>query len=240
MWENCREKLERLKNLDRQCQAFGAEEHRYIVNSRLPDELISDFEEHRYFKIPLELRRFYMEVGNGIAGPGYGLSDIFQLGGFRPHMPYEDVENLKQRDGVDFDISRLTGVIPIVPEGCGHQVCLIASGEKAGKIIYVSEDGYAQETSKNFAEYYTDWLDGELEKFELVEKMMRAGASYSEISDELQEKSDSLDAGDMIASIADAAKPAELFGTRYHKIYHGAVQFPWYEKILREWQEHNL
>ena len=46
----------------------------------------------------------------------------------------------------------------------------------------------------------------------------------------------------MIASIADVPKPVELFGDPQHgsRIVHGAIQTPWYEDVLREWQERNL
>ena len=46
----------------------------------------------------------------------------------------------------------------------------------------------------------------------------------------------------MIASIANVPKPVELFGDPQHgsRIVHGAIQTPWYEDVLREWQERNL
>ncbi|MDQ3800087.1 MAG: SMI1/KNR4 family protein [Acidobacteriota bacterium] len=241
MWENCLEKLERLKNLDKQFQVFGAEEHQYILNSPLPDEVIDEIAEEIEIPLPLELKRFYAEVGNGIAGPDYGLIDIYGLRGIRANAPYVDVEALKRKLGRKYlDEGNLSGLVSVVAQGCGHEICLITSGEKVGKVVYVSGDGYVSETDQNLVEYYEKWLDNQLDKFEAVEALMRAGRSYQEIDEEISEKFASYDAGDIISSIADAEKPVELFGTPHHKIYSGAKQFPWYEEVLREWQRRNL
>ncbi|HLM00005.1 MAG TPA: SMI1/KNR4 family protein, partial [Pyrinomonadaceae bacterium] len=207
MWEICLEKLEKLKNLDRQFQVFGAEEHQYILNSPLPDEVIEEIEEEIEIPLPLELKRFYAEAGNGIAGPDYGLTDIYGLRGIRANAPYVDVEALKRKLSRKYlDEGNLSGLVSVVAQGCGHEICLITSGEKAGKVVYVSGDGYVDETDRNLVEYYEKWLDDHLDKFETVEALMRAGRSYQEIDEAVSEKFASYDAGDIISSIADAEK----------------------------------
>ncbi|HLL99792.1 MAG TPA: hypothetical protein VK400_01950, partial [Pyrinomonadaceae bacterium] len=138
------------------------------------------------------------------------------------------------------DENYLSGLVSVAAQGCGHEVCLVTSGEKAGQAVYISGDGYATETGRNLLEYYGEWLENQLDKFETVRRLMLAAASYEEIDEQVRENFDSYDAGDVISSIADAEKPVELFGTRHHKIYHGAVQLPWYEKVLRQWRESNL
>jgi hypothetical protein len=241
MWEKCLEKLERLQSIDRQYQAFGAEEHLYMLYPCIPDEVIAEIEEEINIVLPLELRRFYVEVGNGVAGPDYGLSSIYGLRGIRADEPYVDVEILKQKSDRNYLLEEdLTGLVSVVAQGCGHEVCLITSGEKVGKVVYVSGDGYVTETDRNLIDVYQEWLDTELDKFETVETMMRAGASYDEIDEQINKKFSTYNAGDIISSIADVEKPSELFGTMHHKIYSGAEQFPWYEKVLREWQQRNL
>lgn len=240
MWENCLEKLERLKNLDRQFQTFGAEEHRYILNETLDEETIEIIEEDIDIPLPLELRRFYSEMGDGVAGPDYGLSRIYGLRGMRAREPYVDAETLHGKLGRYFlKENDLSGLVSIVAQGCGHELCLITTGEEAGKVVSFSGEGHITKTRYTLLEYYEIWLNDHLDKFETVRRLMCAGASYAEIDEEVKKNFDSYDAGDLISSIADAEKPVELFGTRYHKIYHGAKQFPWYEKVLREWQERN-
>ena len=66
---------------------------------------------------------------------------------------------------------------------------------------------------------------------------MDSGASLAEINQAVRGKFESYDAEDIIVSIADVEKPAALFGNGGNRIYHGATQTPWYEKVLREWRE---
>lgn len=240
MWEACLEKLARLRNLDRRYQAFGAENHGYVLKPCVSDERVESFESDNNFKLPDELRSFYTQVGNGVAGPEYGLTAMERLDGFHPHLPYKDIATLKQKYGGNVSRFNLAGLVGIVEHGCGHLTCLVTAGEKVGKIVYVYDGGGAYETEQNFAEYYEAWLDKTIEQFEFIEKMMRDGAPYEEIKEKLLEKYDSYDAGDIISSIADTEKPVELFGTRFVKKYHGALQEPWYAQVLEDWRARNL
>ena len=167
--------------------------------------------------------------------------------GYRPSEIYTDAATLRAMSGDDssksedgyFEVNKdyLTGLITIIDEGCGHETCLITTGPRAGEVVKVSLEGYVHETGKNLIETYEGWLDPELEKFETVRKMMIDGASLDEISRAFVEQFGSHDAGDIVVSVADVEKPVELFGTEYHRIYHGASQKPWYESVLREWRK---
>jgi hypothetical protein len=115
----------------------------------------------------------------------------------------------------------------------------VTTGARAGEVVHVSLEGYVQETGENLVQTYNEWLDRELGKFDLVVGLMRSGATLEEINAAVNEKYESYDAEDVIVSIADVEKPAELFGTGGSRIYHGATQTPWYESVLREWREAN-
>ena len=71
------DKIERLRNLDLRRKIFGARSHNYRLNSCLNEETIKLVEDRHRIHLPEEYRRFLMEVGNGGAGPYYGL---FKLG----------------------------------------------------------------------------------------------------------------------------------------------------------------
>jgi hypothetical protein len=246
MWNKVVEKLNTLKSLDRQCQAFGAEEHRYVLYPCASADELTTVEQRLSAKLPFELRAFYTEVGNGVAGPYYGLLQAGQLSGYRPGEDYPGVDfyiRVATEDGGGpdergyFEVSHeeLAGLLTVMHEGCGHEVCLVTSGPETGKVVYVSADGYIVEKRRNLIDAYHLWLDGEIERFEAVREMMAAGKSYEEINARFRDHG----AGDLISSIADVPKPPELFGAGSHKIYHGATQSPWYKSVLEQWQRRN-
>jgi hypothetical protein len=70
-------KIERLNNLDAEREIFGAKFHNYQLNPHLDEETIKSVENRYQIRLPEDYRRFLLEVGNGGAGPFYGL---FKLG----------------------------------------------------------------------------------------------------------------------------------------------------------------
>jgi hypothetical protein len=58
-------------------RVFGANKHNFIAHARLSEKEVSDFERVHGVTLPPEYRDFLLQVGNGGAGPTYGL---FKLG----------------------------------------------------------------------------------------------------------------------------------------------------------------
>ncbi len=56
---------------------FGDETHSYQMNPALSENAVSDFENEHNIRLPEDYRQFLIRVGNGGAGPYYG---VFQLG----------------------------------------------------------------------------------------------------------------------------------------------------------------
>jgi hypothetical protein len=250
MWHDVVDKLKRLKAVDRQCQAFGADTHRYFLRPCLSVNALETFERRFGTALPPALSSFYTEVGDGVAGPYYGLKPAAELSGYRPSENYPGIEFFKQAATAEgmppddhgyFEMSHqaLAGLLSIIDEGCGHQVCLIASGPKTGNIVYVSADGHVVETETTLVQIYAEWLDREIDRFEAVRSLMSAGKSFEQIQKEMIARFREYNAGDRIVSIANVPKPAKLFGEGNHPIYHGATQHPWYETVLKEWQRRN-
>lgn len=247
MWDEVATKLARLKALDQQRQVFGAQHHDYDLFPPLSEEDLAGPEQWLGVPFPKELRAFYREVGDGIAGPYYGLHPTVRIDAYRPSELYTDAATFRSRapgasesDGyITVDRQELTGLLAIIDEGCGHEVCLVTSGPRTGEVVMVSIEGHVHETNQTFLQFYTEWLDEELGKFEMVRDLMNGESSLEEIDKQVHEKFGTYDAEDIIISIANAAKPVELFGTAHHRIYHGATQTPWYESVLREWRSQN-
>jgi hypothetical protein len=71
------EKLAILRDAPKNGQIFGAETHCFVVNPTVKEVHIREFETEHRVTLPDEYRTFLMRVGNGGAGPYYGL---FPLG----------------------------------------------------------------------------------------------------------------------------------------------------------------
>lgn len=247
MWDSVVDKLQRLKATDNQCQAFGANSHRYLLRPCLSAKAIDAVERRLGIVLPSSLRSFYTEVGDGVAGPHYGLKSAAELRGYRPAEIYPGIEVFRQvattkgmppdeRGYFEMSHEELAGLLTVIDEGCGHEVCLIATGPRTGTIVYVSADGCVVESEKTLVQIYLDWLNDEIERFEFVRSLMKAGNSFKQIQNEMIARFQDYNAGDRIVSIADVPKPAELFGEENHRIYYGATQYPWYEQVLKDWQ----
>jgi hypothetical protein len=71
--ERIKAKLKELKHLDRGFSLFGSSKHKYKLNPALSLRQIQQFERTHQVKLPIEYVQFLTEVGNGGAGPFYGL-----------------------------------------------------------------------------------------------------------------------------------------------------------------------
>lgn len=109
-----REKLKLLKKLDPGFLIFGSSRHKYVLNNPLPLDKVKKFENENSIRLPTEYVQFITEIGNGGAGPFYGLEPLenslyqdldyknsdFLLSPSEPFM-YTSPWNMKFESGVD-------------------------------------------------------------------------------------------------------------------------------------------
>lgn len=76
------DKLVKLKELDSNFSTFGSENHQYKLNSKLTQIDIEKYQKKNSITLPEEYAQFLMHIGNGGAGPCYGL------------FPLEENENM--------------------------------------------------------------------------------------------------------------------------------------------------
>ena len=76
-WDESRVHRTLLKLREKPVRVFGAGAHGFQLNPTLPETAVSDFERRYGVKLPADYRKFITSIGNGGAGPCYG---IFPLG----------------------------------------------------------------------------------------------------------------------------------------------------------------
>ena len=69
-------KVQKLRSLDKRCTIFGANSHQYRFRKVLQEEEVQKFEECYQIRLPEDYRNFLLEVGNGGAGPYYGINRL--------------------------------------------------------------------------------------------------------------------------------------------------------------------
>lgn len=77
--ESIREDLERCRTAKRPPKIFGAEAHGFTLNPVVRKSVVANFEAKHGVELPEDYRRFITEVGNGGAGPYYGLFKFHEM-----------------------------------------------------------------------------------------------------------------------------------------------------------------
>ncbi|MGA9381111.1 MAG: SMI1/KNR4 family protein [Phormidium sp.] len=168
-------KIEQLKNTltelatkDKKFTIFGSETHRYQLNPCFSEVEIKAVEAKNKITLPDDYRRFLLEVGNGGAGPGYGLLELevkeegkkgnFLSQPFLLNKAWNYSEFLNpDEEFVDIDEDKLMqGTIYLANYGCGISACLVITGYQRGK-IWIDDrgnDGGIYPCSLQFAYLY--------------------------------------------------------------------------------------
>jgi hypothetical protein len=165
-----RQKIEQLKALDKDLKLFGADHHRYEFNPPLEQEALSSFEERNGISLPRDYRDFVLKLGNGGAGPYYGIYPLLldysidhrMKGNNRidlsvpfphskdwdPDWPHEidwDRGERPSHELVDDYIgtAHISGALCICHYGCGDFFLLVVNGSEKGNIWVDGRTNYA-------------------------------------------------------------------------------------------------
>lgn len=74
--DRIRQKLELLREADKDLTLFGADTHKYELHPPLVTEKLRQFEQEHGVSLPEQYFQFLTELGNGGAGPFYGLHPL--------------------------------------------------------------------------------------------------------------------------------------------------------------------
>lgn len=91
--DEIKEKLKELKTLDSKYEIFGASHHKYAFNEPMTLDQLDEFETKYQVKLPTDYKRFLNKIGNGGAGPYYGIHPLSRnLGKFNPENKFENLK----------------------------------------------------------------------------------------------------------------------------------------------------
>jgi predicted nucleic-acid-binding Zn-ribbon protein len=175
-----RAKIAKARDMDRHCLLFGAQRHRYQLGECATEDEVRRFEKQQGVELPSEYREFICTVGNGGAGPGYGIVPLEKCwirGALHLPFPYTAAcDPLAHLDDSHDDSEwnrAYNGCMAIGTDGCGIWNLLVVTGPRRGDLWkdLASQDQGFSPTTLSFVRWYEAWLDG-IVSDELLEKQL--------------------------------------------------------------------
>ena len=182
--DRIKNKLEKAMRKDTAFSVFGASSHKYRIYEKLTAKELADWQAKNQVTLPEPYTQFLTRVGNGGAGPYYGIYSIEKAASYtgsalttkcvlHPGMTKEEWNHLTDPLINDEDISDLEydavrdrvlgGMLCIGTQGCEYDMYLVLEGDFKGKIVYTS-DFYQDHPfffvyEDTFLDWYERWLD---------------------------------------------------------------------------------
>lgn len=215
--ENATAVIDGLRRLDARRVVFGSEHHGYRLHPPLSAQQVEAFEAAHGVSLPAPYRRFVTELGNGGAGPYYGVLPLEpELPELLQPFPFTQASALPDEDEDAWE-GRIPGAITIAEYGCGIFFLLVVRGELAGQVWVdaryetgISPAARDPATPMTFDAWWLSGMRGHLARFERVLALMEAETDHEEIHRLLEPRVLQLDVDTTMLSIMDqdpAARP---------------------------------
>jgi hypothetical protein len=178
------ELLQRLRVTDSSFRVFGSTQHRYALGPILSESELAAFESANRIRLPNDYRRFLALVGNGGAGPFYGLAPLNAYG----HDLSRPFPFTTATTALDEELGRLAdcydefpGILEVCDQGSGIFSYLVVNGPTYGTIWDGREDFYP--TELRFGIWYRRWLERALRTLdnERLIPRLRVGMTRAEV-----------------------------------------------------------
>jgi hypothetical protein len=147
------EKLRIKKSLDPDCIGFGVERHRYELQPPIEESKLESLEARYGISLPGSYRRFLLTIGNGGAGPGYGLYSLEGAlcgtpdkaygypgseAGEEIRKPFIRPDQILKEDEHDDQ-----GMLTLCQHGCAHDDFLVLNSAERGFVwTYIEWAGH--------------------------------------------------------------------------------------------------
>jgi hypothetical protein len=181
-------------------QVLGSDRHQYKVNKPITKKEIDKFQQANKIQLPEEFYLFLTEIGNGGAGPYYGIyklpmdRSLFHLSQpckLKTDMTDEEWGTLIYEDDEDADVEEtiFTGMLSIGTQGCSYETMLVLNGPYRGRVVYVNfELGKPFFTyESHFLNWYERWLDEVIKGYEISWFGMNMDGDERELIDQFQQ-----------------------------------------------------
>jgi SMI1 / KNR4 family (SUKH-1) len=174
-----RARLAAARAADPELRRFGADTHRYALGPPLDEAAVAEFEARHGVVLPAAHRSFLTEVGDGGAGPYYGLYPLDgsglhpvdvderarpgHLAAAFPHtVAWNPVYYGPHPEITEDDYSadeQTAGSLVICHYGCGALFRLVVTGPARGQVWFDDRcSGGGLTPGPDFATWYGDWL----------------------------------------------------------------------------------
>lgn len=156
------DRLAKKKALDPDCVGFGVQRHKYKLQPVISERKLDKMERKYDFTLPDDYRNFVLEIGNGGAGPSYGLYSVEASVTGQTDRTYQyrsdDVrktisksfirpdERFKCREDFYDDY----GMLMLCQHGCANDDYLVINGSERGFVwCYLEWVGHQTPSLKN-------------------------------------------------------------------------------------------
>lgn len=180
--------VEKAGNTDTKREVFGAGKHQYRLNPVLSIETVGEYEEKHHVKLPEEYVFFLTKVGNGGAGPYYGLYPLEKLEMYNEYAKVSGsqawIDEALTKDSWALKMNKLDeaddetyerlmkeacgGFNVIGTQGCTYDNLLLNNGSEEGKIVYfdwnLEPENAPYLTGMTFLDWYEKYF------LEIIEK----------------------------------------------------------------------
>lgn len=130
--------LQHKKRIDPECKAFGSSYHQYNLLPSIDEDQLALLEKEFEILLPEDYKRFILAVGNGGAGPGYGLYSVQGALGEYDETYRSSMRHARGRINQDFDPESEDfddyGMLILCQHGCANDDFLIVSGSERSSV----------------------------------------------------------------------------------------------------------
>lgn len=178
--------IDKAAKIDHNFKVFGSKKHKYILNPVISLDQIRLFEQKYQITLPKEYVYFLTQIGNGGAGPYYGLysletveqknyylkesvqNPVFIDKTLTPELWKEKTQILEDSDCSDevydeIESQVAAGGLEIGTQGCSYGNILMYKGSETGKIVYfdwdISSESSPYLTGMTFLDWYLSFFE---------------------------------------------------------------------------------